>query len=135
MVKALSFNAVWTGTFLPGNNGNTLITPNNCRTASYTAGAGEVAFISLTGTASAGVNDVLYIFGMNSVNGGAFTLRTQQDSAESLSDGTANASVQGVLSLEAGKTYVFAAAFASNANLTVNPAYCHGAVLILKTAS
>jgi hypothetical protein len=120
---------------LPGNNGNTIIKPGSCRTGQYTAGTGEVAFVTLSGTASAGQNDVLYIFAMKSINASPnFTLLSKEDSAESISDGVAHASIQGVYPLEAGKSYVFGAGFASNFALTVSPAYCHGAVLILKTA-
>jgi hypothetical protein len=136
VVKTLSFDAGWTGTNLPGNSGNTVITPGNCKTAPHTAAASEVAFVTLSGTASsAGQNDVLYIFATKSVNGSPnFTVWNQNDSAESLSDGTAHASIHGVYPLEAGKSYVFAAGFATNGPLQVQPAYCHGAVLILKTA-
>jgi hypothetical protein len=52
--------------------------------------------------------------------------------AESLSDGTAQASVDLRYPLEAGKTYVFGAGFASNNPVTINPGYCMGTVTIAR---
>jgi hypothetical protein len=136
IVKALSFEANWSGTKLPGNSGKTRITPGGCRTEAHVASAGESAFVSMNamGSPSVAATDVIYIFAMSSVNGGAFAPLTKLDSVESVSDGSANVSVVGVYPLEAGKTYVFAAAFASNSPVTVNPGYCRGAVLIIKTS-
>ena len=39
----------------------------------------------------------------------------------------------GVYPLQAGKSCVFGAAFASNLGYTVSPGYCRGDVLIVKT--
>lgn len=134
IVKTLSFEGSWSNTYLPGNNGNTVITPSNCKTSWYVAGPGEVAYVTLTGTASSGPNDVLYIFAMNAVNNGQWVALSSKDSAESLSDGTANVTIHGVYPLQAGKMYEFGAGFATNFQQTLSPAYCHGTVLILKTA-
>lgn len=131
----LDFDAVWSPANLPGNNGNTIITPVNCRTSPvYTAATGDVAIVNVHGTAAPSnpVTDVLYINVMTSVNGGAFSVQTLTDSAESMSDGTANASVSKRINLVAGWTYVFAAGFSSNSAVTVSTGYCEGTVLIVK---
>src|ERR671922_280050 len=38
VIKLLGFEAQWSPANLPGNNGNTYITPQLCKTAAYTAG-------------------------------------------------------------------------------------------------
>jgi hypothetical protein len=134
----LSFDAPWGPQALPGFSGNTVVTPMACRTTpAYTAQANEVAIIHVHGTGSptAAVTDILYIVPMVSTNGGAnFTsvLAANTDSAESLQDGTANASVTKRYPLIAGTSYIFAAGFASNSALTINPGYCQGVVMIVK---
>jgi hypothetical protein len=144
VVKALAFAAGFSPAMLPGNFGNTIVTPAACRTEAYIAGPGESAFLTLSamGSPSLNVNDVMYIAAMASVNGGTFaSLHPKMNSteytdmAESLADGTASASVNRVVPLQAGKSYVFGAGFASNNQVTINPGYCYGSVLILKTAA
>jgi hypothetical protein len=128
---------VWSPATLPGNNGNTIITPANCRTSNnppYMATAGDVAVVNVHGTATPSnpSTDVLYINVMASVNGAAYAVQTLTDSAESMSDGTANASVSKRINLVAGSTYVFAAGFSSNASVAISTAYCEGTVIIVK---
>jgi hypothetical protein len=139
VLKVFAFDAQWSPANLPGNNGNTRITPLACRTGSYTAGSGEVAVVAITGTASptAPVTDVLYTNAMVGINGGPLngpqSRLNAQDSAESLQDGTANATVNVRYPLTAGTTYVFGAGFASNSAVSIGPAYCHGTVLIVRS--
>ncbi|MCK6587037.1 MAG: hypothetical protein L6Q76_05570 [Polyangiaceae bacterium] len=128
---------MWSPANLPGNNGNTIITPANCRTSNspaYTAGQNEVAIVNVHGTATPTnpAVDVLYINVMTSVNGGAYTAQTVYDSAESMSDNTANASTSKRINLVAGWTYVFAAGFSSNNAVSIGTGYCQGTVLIVK---
>ena len=136
VVKALSIDANMLSMELPGGNGQTIITPAACKSASYTAGPGEVALVSASGTASPDLNtsDVIYVYVMSST-GGSFTKAPGGTSAEATSDGTAHVSTQRLLPLDAGKTYVFAVGFASNFKLTVTPGSCQGVVLIVKGAS
>jgi hypothetical protein len=134
IVKVLDFQADWSGTKLPGNSGNTIVTPPQCRTASHVAAAGEVAVIAMSamGSPSLQASDVLYINAMVSVNGGALAQKNSFDSAESFSDGSAQATINMRYPLEAGKTYVFGAGFASNFPVTISPGYCQGVVTIAR---
>jgi Collagen triple helix repeat (20 copies) len=52
VVGVLGFQGEWSPLGVPCNNGNTVTTPAVCKAASYTAGSGEVAVISLSATAS-----------------------------------------------------------------------------------
>ena len=135
-VDILGFDGSWGDTALPGNNGNTIVTPTGCRTKSHVAGPGEVAVIQLAGTGapSQATSDLLYIFAMVSVNGAVFAQKNVNDSANALTGGTAAPSIVVRYPLETGKSYVFAAGFASNAALTIAPGFCHGVVTILRTA-
>jgi Collagen triple helix repeat (20 copies) len=134
LVKVLDFDANWSGTKLPGNSGNTIISPPQCRTESHPAAAGEVAVIAMSamGAPSLAATDVLYINAMVSVNGGVLAQKNTFDSAESFSDGSAHTSTNMRYPLEAGKTYVFGAGFASNFPVTINPGYCQGVVTIAR---
>jgi hypothetical protein len=129
----LDFDAVWSPANLPGNNGNTIITPMNCRTMSYTATAGDIAVVNFHGTATPSnpATDVLYINVMTSLNGNAFNIQTLTDSAESMSDGTANVSVSKRITLGNGN-YVFGAGFSSNFAVSISTGVCEGTVLIIK---
>jgi hypothetical protein len=102
----LDFEAVWSTGDLPGNAGNTIVTPVNCRTEAHVARSGEVAVIgmSASGTPSVPANDVLYINAMASVNGGPFQAVNSVKQAESLSDGTAHPSLDVSQPLTAGQT-------------------------------
>jgi hypothetical protein len=135
LVKVLGFEANWSGTTLPGNSGNTIVTPPQCRTESHPAAAGEVAVIAISamGSPSVQATDVLYINAMVSVNGGALAQKNIFDSVESFSDGSANTTINMRYLLEAGKTYVFGAGFASNSLVTINPGYCQGVVTIARS--
>ena len=127
-MKVLNFDAQWSSTTLPGNGGATIVTPPACRTESHPAAAGEVAVIALSGTGAPAQasTDFLYINSMVSVNGSAFAKKNIATAGESTSDGTAHASINMRYPLEAGKTYVFGAGFASNSSMTVSPGYCQG---------
>ena len=135
-VTVLDFDASWGPTMLPGNNGNTIISPMACRTTPpyVPQTAKEVAVVTFHGTASpsAAVNDVLYIDVMVSQNGGAFNAVTVGYSAESMQDGTANASVSKRIPLTQGTSYVFGTGFSSKAAVSVNAGYCQGVVSIQK---
>jgi hypothetical protein len=91
----LGFQAQYSPINLPGNNGNTRITPQVCKTASYTAASGDVAVInfSATGSPTAPKTDVLYLNAMASENGGQMEPKNSVDAAESLQDGTGHATV------------------------------------------
>lgn len=135
LVKVLDFQANWSGTKLLGNSGDAIVTPPPCRTESHTAAAGEVAVIAMSamGSPSLQATDVLYINAMVSVNGGALAQKNLFDSVESFSDGTAHTTINMRYALEAGKTYVFGAGFASNSPVTINPGYCQGVVTIARS--
>jgi hypothetical protein len=124
------------GTVLVGNSGNTITTPDSCRTPPYTAGTGEKAVISMSamGSPTSASSDVLYIFSMVKAGDGPWTVtHPLTDSAESFSDGSANASVHDVHGpLTPGVTYRFATGVASNFPVTINPGYCSGNVLIVR---
>jgi hypothetical protein len=137
-VKTLHFEASWGTTMLPGNSGATIITPANCRVP-YQASLGETAIVSYSATAAptAAANDVLYIYSVISTNiGSSFTVThgdalSPRHAAASMDAGTAHATVQDVIPLNSGH-YIFAAGMASNAALTVNPAYCFGTIQIVR---
>jgi hypothetical protein len=135
VVGVLGFQAEYSPINLPGNNGNTRITPQVCKTASYTAASGDVAVInfSATGSPTEPKTDVLYINAMASENGGQMEPKNSADAAESLRDGTAHATVTMRLPLVAGKTYVFGAGLATNDTVTINPGYCIGVVTIVRS--
>jgi hypothetical protein len=135
MVGVLSFQGQFSPANLPGNNGNTIITPQICKTAGYTAGSGEMAVIAMSATASPNmpVTDVLYINAMVGENGGQLQAKNTVDAAESLQDGTAHATLNVRYPLVAGKTYVFGAGLASNAAVTISPGYCYGVVTIVRS--
>jgi hypothetical protein len=124
-------------TTLKGNLGNTVETPNACRTSpAYTAGPGEVAVIdfSATGSPTLAATDILYLYARVSVSGGPFANVTNlTDAADDFVDGTAHPSTQVVEPLQPGQSYVFAAGFASNSEVTLNPLYCQGSVLVVRT--
>jgi hypothetical protein len=136
VVKILDFDASWSPASLPGNQGNSIVTPLPCRTTSYKAAAGEVAVIDVSATASpsAADNNLLYINAMVSENSGAFTRRNTAHAAGSLSIGTTHPTVTVRESLEAGKWYIFAAGFATNSAATITAGYCVGVVTIAKVA-
>jgi hypothetical protein len=135
VIKLLGFEAQWSPANLPGNNGNTYITPQLCKTAAYTAGSGEVAVIAMSGTGSptAPVTDVLYIGAMVSENGGTLQPKNTVDAAESLQDGTGHPTVNMRYPLVAGKSYVFGAGFASNSPVSIGPGYCQAVVTIVRS--
>jgi Collagen triple helix repeat (20 copies) len=135
VVGVLSFQGQFSPANLPGNNGNTIITPQICKTAGYTAGSGEMAVIAMSATASPNmpVTDVLYINAMVGENGGQLQAKNTVDAAESLQDGTAHATLNVRYPLVAGKTYVFGAGLASNAAVTISPGYCYGVVTIVRS--
>jgi hypothetical protein len=133
VIDVLGFNAQYSPANVPGNNGNTLIKPAGCRTASYTAGADEVAVLQLstTGSPALAVTDVLYLGAMVSENGGPLEQKNIYDAAESLQDGTAHVTVQLRYPLTAGKTYVFGAGIGTNSAISLSPAYCSGIAWIV----
>jgi hypothetical protein len=135
VVGVLGFQAQFSPINLPGNNGNTRITPQGCKTASYTAASGDVAVIdfSATGSPTQPTTDVLYVDAMASENGGQMEPKNSVDAAESLQDGTGHATVNMRLPLVAGKTYVFGAGLAANNAVTINPGYCTGVVTIVRS--
>jgi hypothetical protein len=143
-VRTFHRDAVWSPLTLAGNNGNTISTPAACRTSEpYVAGEDEQAIIAMTATASPSnpSADVLYINVMRNLdsqvgaNGFTFQTVTQIDNAESFSDGTANASTQKVMSLEAGHVYRFGVGLSSNFNTPISTGYCTMTVMIVKTPS
>lgn len=107
----------------------------NCRTASYSATIGDIAVVNVHGTAtpSAPATDVLYINVMTSTNNGmTFQVQTATDSAESMADGTANASVSKRIIIPASGNYIFGAGFSSNSAVSISTGYCEGTVMIMK---
>jgi hypothetical protein len=134
VVKILDIDAAWGPGHLFGDGGNTVVTPVNCRTATHSAGPGEVALVQVNGTAapSLGVNDVLYVEAMFSENGGPFEAATAFPSVESMSDGTGHASLSARVALSAGSTYVFGAGFSTNDQVHINGAFCQATVTIAK---
>ena len=136
VVKVLSFEGKFSPYNLVGNNGNTVKPPPlDCRTPLYKAGPDEKAIVQLAATASPAppVTDVMYVFA-SVWSGTTWSLLNKEDSAESLQDGTAHATMFVSLPLESGKPYVFGAAFGSNAPVQIAPGYCHGVVTIVKEA-
>lgn len=134
VADVLSFDAFWSPATLPGNNGSTIVKPENCRTAAHVGRANEIAVIAVSGTASpqSPVLDVLYIEPMVSKDGGAYTLVLLGVAAESMIDGTAHASTVVTMPLEAGIEYRFAAGFASNSEADISVGTCQGTVQILR---
>src|SRR5215207_5883435 len=121
VVLATNLEAVWSPLTLPGNNGSTIVTPTACRTAPYTAGAGDVALVnmSVTATPSNPAADVLYVNVMLSTNGGPWLIQSVVDQAESMSDGTANASTQDRIPLVQGNSYRFGVGVSSNSSVAI----------------
>jgi hypothetical protein len=135
VVGVAGFQGEWSPLGVPGNNGNSVITPAICKTASYTAGSGEVAVISMSATASPTmpVTDVLYIKAMVGENGGQLAEKNKVDAAESLGDGTAHPTLELRYPLAPGRTYVFGAGLSTNAGVMISPGYCSGVVTIVRS--
>jgi hypothetical protein len=136
VVLATNLEAVWSPLTLPGNNGSTIVTPTACRTAPYTAGAGQVALVDMSATATPSnpAADVLYVNVMLSINGGPWQIQSVVDQAESMSDGTANASTQDRIALEQGTSYRFGVGVSSNSSVAISTGYCTALVVIYKAA-
>jgi hypothetical protein len=118
---------------LPGGGGNQIVTPANCRTASYTAGPGQVAVIAMQVTSSqAAVNDVLYLNVMASENGGAFAAVSGQRQADTLNVSTTHVANSHVQPLTNGVAYIWGAGLATNAAQTILSAECAGNVVIYR---
>jgi hypothetical protein len=135
VVKVLEIDGDFGPRHLPGFSGNTVVSPAECETASYTAAAGDVAIVSVsaTGSPTASVNDVMYVAPMQAQGAGkpASLFPADVDSAESLHDGTAHAGAQAVSTLQAGSVYRWGVGVASNNALWINPGYCAGTVMIV----
>lgn len=136
VVKVFSIDGTAGPLAIPGNDGSSILTPAGCRTLAYLAGPGESAVIMLSSTASptTNVDDVLYLDPMVSVDSGPFTSILVAYAADSLADGTANVSTSLATALDAGKSYVFGVGFSTKAAVNVNPAYCQGTIMIVKTS-
>jgi hypothetical protein len=143
-VRVFHRDAVWAPQTLPGNNGNTIITPVACRMSDpHVAGPGEQAIISMTATATPSnpATDVLYVNVMRNLDSqtsaGGFTFYTvtNVDNAESFSDGTANASTQKVVALDEGHVYRFGVGVSSNSSTSISTGYCTMTVTIVKAAT
>jgi hypothetical protein len=136
VVHALNIDAVWSPLTLNGNNGNTIVTPSACRTpVSYTAGPGEAALLSMSATAtpSSASNDVIYVNPMvSTTNGASWQTVSSVDQAESMSDGTANASTQDLIALQPGTSYRFGVGLSSNGSVAISTGYCTGLVVIYR---
>jgi hypothetical protein len=120
---------------LPGNMGNSEVTPAGCRTAAYTAGPGEVAVINLqvTGSPNPPMNDVLYLKVMSSENGGGFDPVGGESQADTLNVSTTHVTNSHVQPLTAGIAYIWGAGLASNAAITMAVAHCAGNVVIYRS--
>ena len=136
VVLATNLEAVWSPLTLPGNNGSTILTPAACQTAPYTAGAGQVAMVNMSATATPSnpAADVLYVNVMLSTNGGPWLIQSVVDQAESMSDGTANASTQDRIALVQGTSYRFGVGVSSNSSVAISTGYCTALVAIYKAA-
>ena len=135
-VRALEIDAPFGPLSLPGFSGNTITTPAGCQTSPYTAQAGDVAILSVSGTGSptASVNDVMYVNAMQKIGNGTWVSlnAANTDAAESLQDGTAYAAAQAVSPLQAGTVYRWGVGLASNNAVTISPGYCRGTVMIVR---
>jgi hypothetical protein len=130
----LSFDAVWSPATVPGNNGNTLIRPEVCRTSEHVGRENEIALVavSATMTPTGASNDVLYIEPLVSKDGGPFNVVLLGVAAESAVDGTAHASTVVAVPLEVGIEYRFGAGFGSNSGYDVSTGTCQGTVQIVR---
>jgi len=120
---------------LPGNMGNSEITPAGCRTPPYTAGSGEVAVINMqvTGSPAAATNDVLYLKVMSSENSGAFAAVSGQSQADSLNISTTHVTNSHVQPLTAGVAYQWGTGLATNSEVNMTSARCSGNVAIYRS--
>jgi hypothetical protein len=137
-VKVLQISGQFSPVSLPGNGGQTLLTPSACITPVHWAGPGETAVLHLSATASPTnpVTDVLYVLPMVSKGLAPFARVALPGSpypAEGLQDGTANASVEALVPLTEGLGYVFGVGVGSNNKLSLSPGYCTGTVQIIHT--
>ena len=135
VVKVLGFDDTWHPETLPGNNGNTIVTPEPCTTSIHIAKQGEIAIVGMSATATPSnpATDVLYINVMVKVGlAGSWNPQTLTDNAESMMDGTAHTSTNKAIPLEAGKGYAFGAGVSSNNGVAISTGYCQGTVMIVK---
>ena len=77
---------------------------------------------------------MLYVNTMLSTDNGTFLTHSLVDQAESMADGTANASTQDLIPLQAGHTYKFGVGVSSNSPVSVSTGYCTAFVLVCKAA-
>jgi hypothetical protein len=132
----LSFDADWVPAGTVAIPAASYVAPTQCRTSSYTAGAGEFAVVMFQGTVqiTPAASDVFYTDVLMSQNGAAFTVATTNSAVApvDLNSGAAHVGISKRIPLVAGTTYVFAAGFAMNAAQTATAGLCHGVVMITK---
>ncbi len=135
-LKVLQIDGKWSPAKLLGNNGNSPMTPLACRTPIHTAGENEVAIVhrSATATTPNPVSDALYINAGVSKFGSPFQTMSLVEGVESMQDGTAHATTQTVIPLDAGVGYRFGAMLSSNSPTQISAGYCMGTVEIVKNA-
>jgi hypothetical protein len=130
VVTSFGFDADWGTDDIDVN----FIIPVNCQTAAYTAGPGETALVSLSGSFIPSVvsDDALRVAVALVVNGmPAFA--SANVGLEGLQDGVGSASAHARIPLTAGSTYIFAGSFASAIGpVTTAGATCSAIVTIAK---
>lgn len=132
IVTVLGFDAE---DILPSLPGNTATVPAKCRTASYTAGPGETAIVAMDGTLypqSAPLAVVSFKAAV-ATNGAATFTPVSTESLASLQSAVASASVDDVVPLEAGTTYVFGESlYCVTASGPLTKSSCHATVTIVR---
>lgn len=113
--------------------------PDKCKTAAYTAGAGERAVITVDGSLfpNALVNAIVYVGVAVFKNGAPFEAigdDKNRYSFEGLNDGVASSSITVTYPLVAGTSYVFGTIFESGSASTfaITKSTCHGTALIVR---
>ena len=105
-----------------------------CQTATYVAGPGETAVVSMSATAIPAApvaGDAFYLAVGTSVNGAAVTFASNQYALAGLNTVAANVSTQKRIPLTAGAVYQFIPIFQTGTAVNLTGGSCHGIVTIV----
>jgi hypothetical protein len=130
--KVLAFDGSLNGVVLPASSAPSVLAPFQCRTTLYTAGAGEVAVVSVAGTIAPSLpsdHDV-HLVVTRSVPLSLPVPLNATEQSESMADGTASISAKARVPLTEGSGYQFGAGFSADQETTISTFGCQGVAII-----
>lgn len=130
--KVLGFDGNAGQIVIPAQTSPNLLTPPECRTPFYEAGAGEVAVVSVTVTTSPSLPSAASLH-LAVTRSAAFSPLTSVNVAaqvESMEDGTAMVSARARVPLTEGKTYQFGAGMVADEQTAASVLACQGTMIV-----